>query len=168
MIDKLKDILSFLKTKVFLINLGIAVLMIALLLGFTNTILSSYTRHGESITVPNLKGQTPEQVQEFLKDKGLRFSIVDSVFDFKKAKGIVLDQDPQPDSKVKENRTIYLTVNAIMPPQVKMPNLVDVSYRQAEAILQTYGLKVGELIYKPDLAKNAVLGQQIGYRDIKP
>ena len=38
-----------------------------------------------------------------------------------------------------------------------MPDLKDVSLKQASLILESYGLKVGNLSYKPDLAKDVVL-----------
>jgi beta-lactam-binding protein with PASTA domain len=156
----LSSLRSFFTSKVFLINLLLALVFVAAVFGFTYTYLGSYTHHGESISVPDLRGLKKERMESFVKDKHLRYAIVDSLFELDKEPGTVIEQDPAPDSKVKENRTIYLTVNASLPPKVKMPDLIDVSYRQAEAILQTFGLKVGSLIYKPDLARNAVLGQR--------
>ena len=151
---------EFFTSKVFLINLVLALVFMAAVFGFTYSYLGGYTHHGESISVPDLRGLKKERMETFVQDKHLRYAIVDSLFELDKLPGTVIDQDPVPDSKVKEGRTIYLTVNASLPPKVKMPDLIDVSYRQAEAILQTFGLKVGSLIYKPDLAKNAVLGQR--------
>ena len=90
------------------------------------------------------------------------------MYDGEKDPGTVLDQDPASGSKVKENRTIYLTINATQPPDVKMPDLVDVSFRQAEAMLQSFGLVVGDVIYRSDLAKNAVLQQLYKNKSIKP
>ena len=130
--------------------------------------LDSYTHHGESITVPDVRGMTEEKLVRFIEDKHLQYKIVDSLYEDGKEPGTVIEQDPKPDSKVKENRTIYLTVNSSRPPKVKMPNLIDVSYRQAEAILQTFGLRVGQTVYKPDLAKNAVLDQVYKNRTIDP
>jgi len=143
-----------------MINFGLSLVFITAMLLFTYSYLGSYTHHGESISVPDLRGLKKDRLQSFVNDKHLQYSIVDSIFELDKPPGTVVDQDPAPDSKVKEDRTIYLTVNASLPPKIKMPDLIDVSYRQAEAILQTFGLKVGSLIYKPDLAKNAVLGQR--------
>jgi len=40
-----------------------------------------------------------------------------------KVAGTVIEQDPAPDSRVKEDRTIYLTYSST-PPKVKMPNLL--------------------------------------------
>lgn len=162
------ELFKFLKTKVFIINLLIVVVLLVALLGFTYRWLDKYTKHGETISVPDVRGLQPDKVKEFLSDKHLQFQIIDSMYDAKRPKGSVIDQDPIPDAKVKENRTIYLTINSNTPPHVKMPNLIDVSLRQAEAIMQTYGLKVGELIYKPDLAKNAVLEQLYRGNEIKP
>ena len=150
---------AFLKSKSFIYSLlGMAVLFTVSLFLLYNW-LNNYTHHGESITVPDVRGLTEEKLIRFIEDKHLQYKIVDSLYEDGKAPGTVIEQDPKPDSKVKENRTIYLTVNSSKPPKVKMPNLIDVSFRQAEAILQTFGLKVGQTIYKPDLARNAVLSQ---------
>ncbi len=157
MLTKAKD---FFSSKVFLINLLLALVFVGAVLGITYSYLDHYTHHGESISVPDLRGLKKDRLDSFVKDKHLHYAIVDSIFELDKPPGTIVDQDPAPDSKVKEDRTIYLTVNASLPPKIKMPDLIDVSYRQAEAILQTFGLKVGTLIYKPDLAKNAVLGQR--------
>lgn len=159
---------AFATSKAFFTSLLLAVALIAGAFIVLGNWLGSYTHHGESITVPDLRGMTKQRLEKFIEDKHLRFQVVDSLFEVGKAPGTVIEQDPAPDSKVKENRTIYLTINSSKPPKVKMPNLVDVSFRQAEAILQTYGLVVGNTIYRPDLAKNAVLGQQYKGHNISP
>ena len=150
---------AFIKSRTFLYNIIIILVVGIGTLFLLYNWLDDYTHHGESITVPDVRGLTEEKLVRFIEDKHLQYKIVDSLFEDGKAPGTVIEQDPKPDSKVKENRTIYLTVNSSRPPKVKMPNLVDVSFRQAEAILQTFGLRVGQTIYRPDLAKNAVLNQ---------
>ncbi|NKQ99565.1 PASTA domain-containing protein, partial len=60
---------------------------------------------------------------------------------------------------VKAGRTIYLTVNRTIPPQVEMPNMAGFSIRSAEMYLHSLGLKLGEVTYKPDIARNSVLEQ---------
>jgi beta-lactam-binding protein with PASTA domain len=155
----LGNLRNFLKSKTFLYSIIGMVLLVSVSFYLLNNWLNNYTHHGESITVPDVRGLTEEKLIRFFEDKHLQYRIVDSLFEDGKAPGTIIEQDPKPDSKVKENRTIYLTVNSSRPPKVKMPNLVDVSFRQAEAILQTFGLRVGQTIYRPDLAKNAVLAQ---------
>jgi beta-lactam-binding protein with PASTA domain len=164
----MKDIFNFLRSKIFLLNLALAVLVMAGVFGFTYRWLNTYTNHGQSIEVPELKGLNITQVQVLLERLHLRYAVVDSMYQLEKKTGIILEQDPVPKSKVKEDRTIYLTINTGIPPTVKMPDLTDVSLRQAEAILQTFGLKAGALTYKHDLAKNAVLEARYRGRFIKP
>jgi len=158
----MKLLIEFLKTKLFLLHLIAAVVFLAITFGFTYQWLGSYTRHGSSVSVPDLKGMQMEKLDEFLKFKNLRYKIADStIFDLSKPPGTIIEQDPRPNEKVKEHRTIYLSITRATPPGVKIPDLEDNSLRQAEAILRSYGLIKGQLIYKPDLAKNAVLEMQI-------
>ncbi len=156
----MSNLISFLKSKTFLINLAILFVIALIIFGSVSSWLSRFTHHGESISVPDLRGQKIVRLESFLADKHLQYKVIDSLFDLEKSPGTILEQDPAPDSKVKEGRTIYLTINSQNAPDVKMPNLIDVSYRQAEAILLSFGLRVGQLTYKPDLAKNAVLDQR--------
>ncbi len=156
------------KKKKLLLNIVGALFLIIGLLVSVYKYLDSYTQHGETITVPDLKGMTPNKLEDFLASKHLKYVIIDSIFVAKKAKGAVLEQDPIPNEKVKENRTIYLTINSIKPPQVKFPALEDYSYPYVIAFLETYGLKIGELSYQPDLAKNRVLTARYRGRELKP
>lgn len=150
--------IEFLRSRVFFIQLGLALLVMLLILMVTYNWLGSYTNHGETVSVPNLKDMKYADLEKFLKDKSFNVKISDSsIYILDKPAGVVVEQDPAPNELVKEGRTIYVAITRTVLPQVKMPNLVDVSQRQAEAILNSYGLKVGNLIYKPDLAKDAVL-----------
>lgn len=120
--------------------------------------LGAFTNHGETVTVPNVKGMKYAELNEYLENKNLHVKISDSsMFLLDKGPGVVIEQDPSPNEQVKEGRTIYVSITRTVPPQVKMPNLIDVSQRQAEAILFSYGLRLGGVIYKPDLAKGAIL-----------
>jgi len=164
----MKFLFEFLKSKIFLINLVVAAILLVTTFGFTYRWLSSYTRHGSSVSVPDLKGMQIGKLDEFLKNKNLRYKIADSTFfDLTKPPGTIIEQDPRPNEKVKEHRTIYLSIIRSTPPGVKIPDLEDNSLRQAEAILRSYGLIRGQLIYKPDLAKNAVLEMQIKGRKVE-
>lgn len=162
----LSSFIAFLKTKEFRKHVLIAAATIALLLFILIKSLDIYTRHGESNTVPNLKGMTLDQAMKLLADKNFKFEI-DSVYSIEKPHGTIMEQDPDPETQVKEGRTIYLSIVSMIPPHVKVPDLKDVSLREATAILESYGLKVGELIYKPDLAQNAVLALQMAGQEIK-
>lgn len=166
--SQLKETLYFIKSRTFIFNVALAGSILVFLLSLIYLGLGNYTNHGESITVPNFIGVNPNLLDEFVKDKNLRYKIVDSIYNPREPQGAIVEQEPRANAKVKEGRTIYLTINSQTPPQIKMPNLIDVSDRQAEAIMQTYDLKIGQKIYRPDLAKNAVLDQLLGGHSIKP
>ena len=159
---------QFLVSRALLLN--ILILLLSCVVGYfvITAWMNNYTHHGENIDVPDLRGITISKLDTILKPHDFHYKIIDSLYDAERPPGAVIDQDPAPKSKVKESRTIYLTVNSFQPPDIKMPDLIDVSYRQAEAILQSYGLLTGEITYKSDLAKNAVLEQRFNNRTIKP
>ena len=162
------NLIPFLKSRSFFRSIIILLIVTISIFFIVTAILNSYTHHGENISVPELRGLKISKLDSILKTHSFHYKIVDSLYDGEKESGIILDQDPPPKSKVKENRTIYLTINATQPPDVKMPDLVDVSFRQAEAMLQSFGLITGDIIYRSDLAKNAVLGQLYKNKNIKP
>ncbi|HHZ64830.1 MAG TPA: PASTA domain-containing protein [Flavobacteriales bacterium] len=159
---------KFLISKSFFINLLVSFVLIGGILWYIFNYLDDYTLHGQTITVPDLSGMTIEELDSYMVEKKLRYVISDSIFDVKAKKGVVLEQDPKPDVKVKENRRVYIVVNALQAPKIKMPNLVDLSLKMAIATLETYGFTVGELEYKPDLARDAVIGQKINDEEIEP
>ena len=62
--------------------------------------------------------------------------------------GIILTQTPAAGSRVKEGRTVYLTITTNDVPLVKIPDLIDnSSLRQAEAKLKAIGFKLTEPEY---------------------
>lgn len=153
--------------KIFGANLLAIILSVVIIITIVSFVLNSITRHGESLTVPDIKGLKIDDAAKVLEQKKLRFLVVDSLFFEDKPKLSILEQNPPPQAKVKEGRIIYLTINSNKAPQVMMPNLTDVSLRQAQAMLAGAGLKTGQLIYKPDIAQNVVLDQLLGGRSIK-
>lgn len=130
--------------------------------------LSSYTRHGQYLTLPNLKGLSFEKAEQVLEEKKLRYLITDTVFVEGMPKSAVVEQNPIPNSKVKEGRIIYLSINSNTAASVMMPNLINSSLRYAETVLNGLGLKLGEVTYKPDIAQNAVLDQLWNGRSVQP
>jgi eukaryotic-like serine/threonine-protein kinase len=162
------DFLKFLFSKLFLKNLliagGIALfLMVASLIW-----LRVFTHHGQALTVPDLTGLSLDEVDVVTKAKKIRYSVTDSVFYKELPKGTVVKQNPRQGMKVKVNRTIYLSMNAMNPERITMPTVTGVSLRQARAILETYGLNLGKITYKPDIAVNNVLQQMLNDSIVRP
>jgi eukaryotic-like serine/threonine-protein kinase len=160
--------LSFFTSRIFWKHLAI-ILGTGILIAFTVFMgLKIYTRHGRAYAVPDLRGLTVEEAEIVTSARKLRYKVADSVFLSHEARGTVIDQNPIPNFRVKENRTIFLTINAMNPERVSMPDVTGVSLRQARAIIETHGFEVGRLIYVPDIALNNVLKQQYQGRDVKP
>ena len=127
----------------------------------TLLILDSYTHHGESITVPDVSGLLLEEAAEVLLSQNMRWQLLDSSIHVSSVKpGSVFRQNPDAGSAVKKNRNIFLTVNPKAQETVRMPNVVNMSLREARSRLEQRGLKLGETTYIPDIAKDYVLKQQ--------
>lgn len=153
------DFFRFLITKKFLRHLGLAATISIILLLGTLLWLKIYTHHGKTIVVPDLAGLTMDEVDDVTSSRKLRFEVVDSVFSTEIPRGTVIKQNPTASSRVKKNRKIFLTMNAVNPEMVSMPQLIGLSFRQARLALQNAGLVQGIITYKPDFAKNNVLQQ---------
>lgn len=158
--------IAYLKTKSFRNNFIAAICTVVVILLIAFFSLRYYTKHGEGLNVPELKGLTLGQAVSKLEELGLRYEI-DSVFIMDKPPGIVTDQDPDANTFVKDNRTIYLTVNTSQAPNVNFPDIENKSLREAVAILESYRLKLGDTTYKPDVAKDVVLETYFGGQLIK-
>ena len=162
----LKD---YLKSKVFAVQVFVALLIVFVLGYLFMHWLTFTTDHGNEITVPNLAKMTEEQVEETVDDLDLDYVLLDSV-DFNPAfpKHTVVEQDPMPGAKVKKNRKIYIKINSSGFTMVRIPNLIQKTYRQAVPTLKSLGLEPGEITYKPDLAKDMVLEMYCNGKKLNP
>ncbi len=149
--------LKILTSKKLYINIfAIFTLSIVLLIATVYS-LDSFTRHGEEIEVPNFSGFYLDDIEKDALYSNLQFTITDSIFNKDAEKGSIFAQSPEAGTMVKEGRNIYLTVIALLPEMVCMPELRDLSLRSAKSKLQTYGIEITKLSYVPNIAKNAVI-----------
>ncbi|MGZ3899741.1 MAG: PASTA domain-containing protein [Bacteroidia bacterium] len=160
--------ISFIKSKQFFLHFTLIIVSLFLVFFLLIKWLSSYTHHGEYVEVPDFKGAQINGLEDFIRNKEVGYQIIDSVYDPKQKPGIVIRQDPEPNVKVKHNRTIYLYVTGMVAPQIKMPKLVDRSERQARLIVGTYGLKMGRITEKAADCNGCVLAQMIDGKEIEP
>ena len=157
---------EFFKSKTFKFNALAAGGITIVLIFFGVIFLSIYTDHGKSVEIPDLKGKTKNQVVDILDRIDLRFEIRDSVYSLETAPGTVLDQFPKPGMKVKENRTIFITLCAISQELIQMPQLTDISYRQATSLIESSGLIAGKVTYKLSEFPNLVLEQKVNGKTV--
>lgn len=143
--------------KVILINFLIAVAVAFILLAILLIGLRQYTQHGVEITVPEITELYLEEARIILESEGLHIEVIDSTYSTKVPQGTIVEQTPLAGSKVKHGRTIYVIQNAQMRRPVFIPELRDISLRQAQATLKTLGLAVDSIIYEPSAYRDIIL-----------
>jgi len=126
-----------------------------------------YTAHGDAIQVPSLRGLSADEAVVALEDLGLQALVVDSVYTEGLGPAVVVQSDPEAGFQVKSGRTVYLTLNLTDLPTMALPDLTDLSLRKATMDLNNKGFVVGQLIMKPDLAHQVVLGGQYQGREVR-
>lgn len=163
----IKEFFSFRTNKFFWLNLvAMIVVMVALLFGVLKW-LDVYTRHGEAVVVPDVKGMTVDEATKMFSSHGLVCVVSDSNYVKNKAAGIVLDVNPGAGQKVKEGRTIYLTINTLSIPLRAVPDVADnSSLRQAQAKVLAAGFKLNEVHLVPG-EKDWVYGIQYQGRPLE-
>lgn len=163
------SLIDYLKSRVFIKQLIIAVIIIVVIVVGVMSMLSFITKHNQEITVPDLSKLSMDEVETKLDELHLDYVLLDTM-DFHKDFPIysVVMQDPKPGSKVKEDRKIYIKINSEGFKYVLLPNLIEKTFRQAEPTLKSIGLQLGKVTYKPYLGKDMVLEMQINGKKVKP
>lgn len=159
--------LSFLKQKKFYLNLLLIVVLSFVLLWLTIRALNIYTRHGKVVEMPDFSGLTTTEVER-MYGKDYHFILIDSIYSKTQEPGSIVQQDPLPGSKVKHGRNVYYIIVAKTPERTTMPNLNNLSLRQALVLLESSGLEVKELHYVDYFARNAICEQHYNGTVIKP
>lgn len=162
----MSKLIEYLRTKTFRRNVITAIGSVFAFLLVLFYSLGFYTHHGEGMPVPNLKGLKIERAIELLEEQGLRYQINDSVYLLDQPPGIIVEQDPDPNTNVKSNRTIYLIVTRDAP-DTKFPDIEGKTFLEVLSIINNYQLKIGDTTYKSDVAKDVVLEASLRGRVIR-
>ena len=149
-------------------NVLIAIGIIVALSWITLICVDFYTHHGEAEVVPDLRGSYVEEAEVILAKKGLYPQVIDSVYVRDKKLGTIIEQIPAPNSTLKSNRPVYIIINSRKVRQVALPEINDVSYRQADVMLQSVGLSVASVEYAPSEYKDLVSEVKFHGRTILP
>lgn len=151
----------FTSKKFYLGGAGLIILAGFILILMDFFIMPAYTNYDEGLTVPDVSKVSLEEAQKRLTSYGLRYKVAERRSNTAYPADYVIDQTPTPAEIVKPNRKIYLTVNTVENPTVEVPDVVDLSYRNARIQLQNYGLQVGTVSYESSRFKNRVLRQSV-------
>ncbi len=161
--EKLKEILTDKRLYIAVggvIGLG---LIVMLLLDFI--IMPSYTNYNEGLTVPDVTKISLDEATELLDKYGLRYEVLDRRAHSAYPANYIIDQSPSPKQIVKPERKIYLTVNTATTPQTVVPEVVNMSLRNAEIQLENHGLTVGTKSYESSRFRNTILRQSVAPGD---
>lgn len=142
--------------------LVVVVLVVVVMVG-----LNIYTRHGQVITVPDVRMHTLENAEHVLESLGLEVEVTDTGYVKTLAPGTVLAQSIADGTKVKEGRVVYLTINGDESPTLVLPDIIDnSSLREAQARLKSLGFKLGGTEYVTG-EKDWVYGVKCGNRMLR-
>ncbi|HLT51266.1 MAG TPA: PASTA domain-containing protein [Arenibacter sp.] len=153
----MRNFFNFLTSSTFLKQLLLAVVAIGLIIFAALQWLSASTNHGQFIVVPDLAGLSVMETRTLIDDSKLRYEVLDSAnYNPSFPRFSIIDQTPLAGSKVKENRKIYITVNPSGYKKVTIPNIIQVTQRNASSMLKAVGLEVERVTYVDELGKDMV------------
>ena len=145
---------------------GIGAVIVLIVLFFF--LLGWITGNGKTEKVPNVIGLDVVAAEKNIKSLGFDVVLQDSIYVDTLARNGVLRQTPEADEVVKKGRTIYLTINRVIAPQVDMPNLIGFSLKSAQTYLKVLGLRIGSINLVANRNKNVIIDQLVGFNSIAP
>ena len=159
MMNFFRFFLSLAFVRQMVLSIFVLILFIYLML----LILKVITYHNDMQEVPNLKGISIIKLEEIIKTKNLRYEIIDSSKFTSKFKPLsVIEHLPSAGQLVKKNRKIYVTLNPSGYRRISVPNVVQITRRNAEVKLKSVGFSIGDILYKNNIGRDMVL--EIRYR----
>lgn len=165
----MKNFFKFLTSKVFLIQLGLALVVLVLVVFGTLSWLNSTTNHGEFVEVPDFSKLSVMEMRKKIEQAGLRYEVLDSAnFNPDYPRFSIIAQNPNAGAKVKTNRKIYFTVNPSGYKKVTVPKIIQVTKRNATSMLRAVGLDVQRVTYIDELGKDMVYQIKHKGKYIKP
>ncbi len=152
---------SIFKKSPILVHFIIILLTAFVAIYITLALIDIFTEHGEYKVVPNVKNMPLNKAVSILEKDGFKWEISDSIYTDARKPGDVVEQNPKADAKVKSSRTIYISINALSPRMITFPNILDISERQAQALLIGQGFKNIRIESVQSPFKGLVMGAKI-------
>ncbi len=123
--------------------------------------LMDYLVSGEEVEVPNLLMKTKEQAIVTLAEQGLMLKTpIEEFPDADTPSGLVIEQRPYPNTRVKKGRRVSITVSTGAE-QLSVPDLLERQEQEIHSILRTSGLSLGRraTVYSSLYPKDTVIAQ---------
>ncbi|MDR2120544.1 MAG: PASTA domain-containing protein [Tannerella sp.] len=151
-----------------LFHLSAVTVIFFILTAIVLQLLSAYTKHNQAVIVPDVKGMQIEEAAVFFANNGLRYQIIDSIYSKGVTPGAIVEVLPAVGGKVKNGRIISVTLNAKGEQHAEIPDVVDLSYRQAYALIQAQGFTFIETKYVPGRHRDLAIKVESNGRTLKP
>ncbi len=129
----------FLISKYFWKHILLMLVAFVVLVFVLNWALKTYTKHGQKIPLPDYVGETLESAMEDAERRSFQIIPSDSVFIVGRRGGVILDQVPDAQQLVKEDRKIYVTITKFLPDLVRledMPPFYGRNYERTARVLE--------------------------------
>jgi beta-lactam-binding protein with PASTA domain len=149
-------------------HLSVVVLLFFILGAIALQLLNAYTKHNQAVVVPDVKGLQIEEAAVFFSNSGLRYQVIDSVYSKGAPPGAIVEAFPTVGSKVKNRRIISVTLNAKGEQRAEIPDVADLSYRQAYALIQAQGFTSIETKYVRGRYRDLAIRVESNGRTLKP
>lgn len=142
--------------KDFIKHIILIILFIGIVLALVLFWLRIYTNHGQQLSMGEYVGMNIDDAKEEADDKSFILIISDSVHVVGKAGGEIISQNPKPNSKVKENRKVYVTTTKYNADKILVKNLPtlygtdyyskckDLGYQNINCEIRSYQYDAGE------------------------
>ena len=129
---------------IYFVSLSFISLLLILL--FDSFLMPKYVRMGTGKYMVNVIKKNLDYGRKVLESEGYKIIVSDTLFTSSYDPGIIIDQYPKPNTRVKEGRTIRLKIS--QPEKtVPIPDLIGRSLRSAELALNQIGLAI-DTVYK--------------------
>ena len=165
-------ILKFFLSKTFFKNIFYIVLTTLAFGFFSFFILKLITQHNYYVEVPNLIGFEISKANRFIElseANSFKIEVLDSAkFNPDYPPLTIMEQFPIAKKEIKKGRKIYITLNPVGYKKIKVPNVIQITLRNAETLLNAVGFDVGDLIYKDNIGKDMVLEMRHEGKKIEP
>jgi hypothetical protein len=148
-------------------NLLLIIIVIAIVVFGVSIWLNAYTNHGESVEIPNVKSMKLDVAKPLFEAQELSCQVIDSTYNKAVSPGTIIETIPPVGSKVKKGRTIYIRLNSYSAGMISIPDVRDLSQRQATAMLKALGLnKIGVKLVQGNY-RDLVVGLEYGGRALQ-
>ena len=123
-------------------------------------VMPVYTRQNQNRVMIDIKNRSLDDAIKVLESENYRYEVSDTLYTNKFQLGTIVDQYPQPNTRVKSGRTVRLKISQ-PEKSVAIPNLIGQSRRSAELELNQMGLLIDTVYteYNPEYPNGTIAWQ---------